>query len=651
MEQATSTRVYKFGIHAKSISDESRSIMQDQLWKNYRYYNNLIKLKRDAYTFSQQQEKELSPVIADLYAQLESINTKLTPLCEERKKLSRSERDTFSGKSAIDALKKERTAIYKMLSKERKVVCKQFFEEGNLKYKELKEKISEEEKIRLNKAKLGPNGDMIRINEDVNKRLLEDPSITDAWKARQRFKIDQNLLEKDLRSKSAISSGSYVQIESAVKEATADSFQQPKFKKVKETITGAITLQLQGNVTFEDLVKGSCGKCKIVGLETIYNANGRRPKSRCNVLFIIGDNSGEKRKELIINVPVEFHRSLPSDAIILYAKINVSNVGYRPVYELQFTVKSSQFVKPTGDGKLAVDIHTERNENGEVIVATTWDGRESNEFILPREIEEKLKYANHVEHITDKIYDGVVDLVANCVQTNAVFKDLLQTTLTDMYKEKAPSVGNIRQWKNPARLVKFVKTLIHNINWIVEPGTLWHDWSNGDKANGVLPGYISIGDRFPCTEVDRFMVPNVAPLYSFFVEQCVTDSVQQLILILHFWTIKHKHLVDIYSGLRKKALNRRNTLYRMWVAKQAKKYSEVIIGYSESKLKNTKKKKINSDGEAVTLDNTVKLSRIAASHILKNNLADKFKAQKNVVGREEYNKDVKFLFDRKIERS
>jgi hypothetical protein len=118
--------------------------------------------------------------------------------------------------------------------------------------------------------------------------------------------------------------------------------------------SGMLGIQLQGGRSVAELLSGDDPSVQLV---FPAGAHHRGMRAVCRYRL----RSGAGGKPVLIDLPIAYHRELPRDAKVTWAKLAVTRSGLRSIYSLQLTVESAANERSQyGAGVVAVCLHNDR---------------------------------------------------------------------------------------------------------------------------------------------------------------------------------------------------------------------------------------------------------------------------------------------------
>jgi ribosomal protein S27E len=331
--------------------------------------------------------------------------------------------------------------------------------------------------------------------------------------------------------------GTYSRIEDAVKQAAESTYEPLRFERY--TGEGSIGTQLIASsragdakgLTVKELHSLTDTRLRLQPLPDNYDEmprNRRRHAARVCAWLRIGTVS-DGRAPIFAEFPVTFHRPLPKDAVIKWAYVVRTRVGYRFEWRLQLTIESETFRTPaqaSGEGACAIDFGWRRifdDDQNQIAlragVIVDDQGREREIFV------------------PEKLWRGmgkVTDLAA--IRSKNL--DRMRDALAPWFAERA------RTGTLPA--------------WIVERTRGFAQWRAPRKLQALADTWMREENRFPDDETR--------------LEQ------------LREWAKQDRHLVNWEEFTRDRLLTHRRECWRVLAAELANTYKTIVIEDGTSRL-------------------------------------------------------------------
>ena len=162
---------------------------------------------------------------------------------------------------------------------------------------------------------------------------------------------------------------------------------RPRYRRFDGEGLIAATLQGQSGVTAEDVLAG-CSHFSISG-------SGRKRIARLRL-----------RDNLVVEIPIVYHRELPVESAVLFARLAIERVGDRWVYSIHITLKAKpkQWVGlPGAAGKCAINFGWRRVDGGvRVAYAVDESGNESS-LVFPQRLIDRQLHAESLRSLADSV--------------------------------------------------------------------------------------------------------------------------------------------------------------------------------------------------------------------------------------------------------
>ncbi len=244
--------------------------------------------------------------------------------------------------------------------------------------------------------------------------------------------------------------GTYMIVEEACRSLRKGA--PPKYRRRKPG--GAIAVQIQGGMTWEDAVGGCDTRFRIEPIREDAWTHPvrcvRRRAARTRAWIRIGslDASGERRKggrtAVWAVVPVTIHRRIPENGRIKWVKLFERRVGTHSEWSLILSVEFPVMPKPddlASDGVAGVDIGWRERPDGSLKVAA-WHGSDGahGEVVFDAEFVRRIQKVDDLRSIRDKAFDETRNILRDFMAANRVPEWLAERLKT------------LRLWKAQARL-------------------------------------------------------------------------------------------------------------------------------------------------------------------------------------------------------
>src|SRR5208337_2890941 len=268
-----------------------------------------------------------------------------------------------------------------------------------------------------------------------------------------------------------------------------------------------------------------------------------------------------------LDIPFVMHRPLPSDGVLKWIYLHIKRIGLRTVYEIQFTLESEQFVESRAahDGTIAINVGWRVLDNGDVRVATTWDGLKEGEVRLPVKMRRTVEHAEDVHGYADDHFNVARDVLKS---------HLLDAKLTPELTESL-KIASLSQWRSHGKLAKVARAMqtLHLDG--TDVGGLWAIWRNERvPAKPARLTWTQWGRQRP-KSVDLF--DTFDTLSAWFKAHGVRGPAKRLALYLEWWRRKDAHLINVARGDERHAMLHRREIYRVTARRWADQYKTAIV--------------------------------------------------------------------------
>ena len=201
---------------------------------------------------------------------------------------------------------------------------------------------------------------------------------------------------------------------------------------------GCISVQVQKPNSLEQVLAGENSHCQI--LPHPKNADSKN-SGRLRILKIrISRDQTE-----FAYIPFIFHRPLPVDCNISWAKVFYKTVGTRREWNVQFSLNRPVWPRHNGEGKIAIDIGWRKQADGGVRIAYWSDSHRHGAIIIPADQIARLNKADDIRSTCDTNFN-------TCIKNLVQWKEELLNQ-PDWFVEQT---ARLSQWKSQARLAKVV---------------------------------------------------------------------------------------------------------------------------------------------------------------------------------------------------
>jgi len=446
------TAVYRYGLLEPTING---NLVNEQISAAHKYQNKLIELEH-ARRRGRDEALALAPKVAEINAKIAAQEAALE---SERGSISAQRSETRSRDVGNPAKAKEIIASLRVLWSERKVAVKEALERPDI------------------KAALAAAGEKHKASV------------------------------REARGSCGVFWGTYLQIEAAV-ESAAKSLTPPRFRRW--TGDGAVSVQLQKGLLVPAMAECQDQRVRITPVATPVPGRGGKPLPR--LMLRVG--SDDKRGPVFAEWPIIFHRALPENGIVKWAKVVRRRVAAHEKWSVHFTVQTPPASQPKAlDGTvLAVNLRWTKklggNDGEGTIIAADWcDGATSGAIHVDQAVIGMMEKANDIRSIRDKNFDRI--------KTQFVAAKA-SMPLPDEHKER---LLHLHAWRAPGKLAA------HQIWW----------------------------------RTHRF------------------DGDTEIFANIESWRVQDKHLWEWEANARRKALARRRDSYRVFAATMSRNHQALVI--------------------------------------------------------------------------
>jgi Putative transposase DNA-binding domain len=409
---------------------------------------------------------------------------------------------------------------------------------------------------------------------------------------------DDLVRRKAARATCGVWWGSYLVQEDAMEQARK-ALDPPGFRRWQGS--GHLQVQLIHGITAAELF--GCQDTRVqlrAPAPDAWDTRRSRRRNCCTILRMrIGSN--EDRSPVWTEVPIFMHRPLPADAAIKRVHLLRERMADRERWKVQFTVETAEVKRaPAGHGTVAVDIGWRVMPEGlrvafwhddapamlcsgadvlrDTLLAGSSETRDADgnggQFVLDHALLSALTKADSLRSIRDRNLDELKAALVPAVRTLLAGLPASETDRVGFLLEAA---ATMHLWKAPARFAALAKR-----------------WAEA-----------------------RF------------------DSDGLAYLALASWAKQDLHLWQWEVHQRDKSLRRRREHYRMWAAKLADQYAEIVLeGESdEGKVMDLRPMVVLNPPEGTDLlpDEARHGRVLAATSILRDCLVQAFQARQRVV--------------------
>lgn len=213
--------------------------------------------------------------------------------------------------------------------------------------------------------------------------------------------------------------GSYLLVEDAVQRAKKSG---GVLHFARWDGSGTIGVQLQGGLKVAELMKNEDSRLRLEG-EGKYR----------RVWIRVGS---EGRAPIWAVFPFKYHRDLPPDAIMKWARVHAHRVGTHTRWSVQFVLDNAPNTLPAPTrGAIAIDVGWRRVEEGLRVATWVDDEGRSGTLVLPEQLEDRMAKIESLRAIRDSNFNVARDFLKD---HKARVPALLQDRLVGLHAWKAP---------------------------------------------------------------------------------------------------------------------------------------------------------------------------------------------------------------------
>lgn len=354
---------------------------------------------------------------------------------------------------------------------------------------------------------------------------------------------------------------------------------------------GSLGIQLQPPVSMSDVLSGCSTQIRILANEFSEAAKARVERKRKRLgdptwqprqgrdtadLRTVWMRIGSADREPVwTKVPVVLSRyaqhlkqsghRLPQNGVVRMVTLKRSMHADEAVWSVSMTIElpAGTSVSHESCGSGGVALHLGWRRKGDMLRAAVVLGEDGSreEIFVPASVERGFAYAEELRSINDKYTDIIRPILAAALKDRAALPPGDDGALPERI---AADVKSMHAWKSAPRLVMFVR------RWI--------------KAGA--PG----GDA-PCDQAAMFLERCHPSL------RAMIHGGNTLLSAAQAWSFQHRHLWHTETGVRWKALRRRDDHYKAIAAQYARKY-DVLVVDDTNRSKLAKQPEVRIEGEA-----------------------------------------------------
>jgi hypothetical protein len=262
-------------------------------------------------------------------------------------------------------------------------------------------------------------------------------------------KEERKLVEKKARAECGCYWGTYLAAEQAVDLARA-SKTDPEVKKKRRR--GTVAVQLQNGMEVASLFDCEDRRLRIYLKDGDLGKLERREIKRCRGKLAMRVGTKD-RKPIWAEWPIVFHRPLPEQAKIMWAKVIREKIErhYRWFLCLTVNVPSDWRREECGAGAVAVNLGWRQKDNGLRVIYYRTEEGENNELLIDPTILSGLQQVDDLKSIRDQRKNALKETLGKWfVEHAAELPDWLKEDLKfyDKWKGICRFVRLYRKWKS-----------------------------------------------------------------------------------------------------------------------------------------------------------------------------------------------------------
>jgi hypothetical protein len=235
--------------------------------------------------------------------------------------------------------------------------------------------------------------------------------------------------------------GTYLQIEAAVEQARKTPA-PPRFQRW--TGEGAVAVQLMKGLPIAEALEGTDQRIRLALAPVAVPDRGGSPLPR--VFLRVG--STEDRHPIFAEWPLVYHRPMPDQSVLKWAKVVRRRVGGHDVWSLHLTIEVPPPSVPAPGSAIAVNLRWSR-AGADVTTAAEWtDGQTAAVLTIDEAIDGMLHKSDDLRSIRDKNFE----------KEKAILREQL-AGLAPIPPDHSERLEYLHAWKAQAKLA------VHVIWW------------------------------------------------------------------------------------------------------------------------------------------------------------------------------------------
>lgn len=691
-------RVYEYCAKLDENPEATANLVRQQTFKQFCYYNDMVRVettRREKYRALreslcgteykelEQQESNLSVQIQELSTacgtynnpetrkvyQSREENIKVNEVKEKIRQLRDSRKIVYDKKrEMLDSVKKEHFTPYdEKFSTYKQEKIKQYITDNGLepgKYEvnieetwKLTDKLEKakcrsskqskiqqyvkDNKISLDKYeisrketwKLKDNYASHRLNSEINKEVSENTDYPEFWKLKHQYDTEAAEALICLRKDTDVYSGSYLAAEEALTSAKKKARYNPNRRHWD--YTGSLEVRLNGSkgVKLSELfAAGGISSLRIVQGERL-----NKDLTALKVAIQLG-GSGKNAARVYFSLTYPDDRRLPEDALIKRVRIVTRRIGRKTKQYVQFSFESNIAIAkqqcPTGTERVAIRLGYRRLENGDIRIATTYNGKDFEYLDLPSYLWLRKKHAESLIGFADIYFGQVINIIKELSKEDPdkfeVIKHVYMDDIARRYPNNVSSSLDsvLHLWKSKGqRLPHLIMSLVVEYCKNNEHKVAFRQWREHRDSLNIADAKKKEKQDYFCNVTEhvdgsKTYEDHYKTIMSW-LASCGYTGMLQLVLYLYFYLQKYYHLTDTSRGIEKRLVRQRKDLYCKYSVSLARRYGYVSLGEWNG---GSKKKDKSEDTSTKQDEATRALKQFCGVSILQNAIESIFKA-------------------------
>lgn len=615
--KGTTTRILVYGCHAPV---DGLTVLQKQLRLANAYGNKLVEIERARYERYLATRRKHAPDLDRLEKEGAALEVEIEGVLAEMRKQRGKEAfaEVKKGKRAPRTQYPKLAAQKKDLQKRLKVVRAEAKSERAIfdaLLKPAKDAFSERKK----KALEGVAGPVIkaRITSELYATMLDEPEWYEAWKETARSEREAYEHAKGARATFGakgygLSVGNCGLVDSAVKQATSDSYkenkQPPSFKRYSEQ--GRVGGQVPGGEDVSSVMSATSPFVRFRNIAVHRSQQGRGRDRKIALVDIRAGTSADGGPEWV-TFPVVLHRPLPPDASIRYAWVKIYREGSRMRYALQLTVTvptASDRRPRAQSGAVALHLSWRQVDGGmragflvcddgrvEAVMLPSTDAERSDKSAsgLPRKhqcgVADRMEQGEALRGYSDVHFDDARDALVEYMRAGgsapAWLADEAEHATKWRKHEKLADIARHWAFGYPGR--KIIDRATGEVTKAIDPAAgvldaaivsaLWKKWRIATVGEPDAGDEGSSWSKRANRGVGGDLFSTFTDITDWFGRNGVESPEERMSLYLLWWLKKNEHLKDVEEGTKNRALRRRKDAYRALWSRMAAQYRTLVV--------------------------------------------------------------------------